>query len=261
MVKIEDLGYQDWSAYQDGENDFENYLNLPKTKTSKVLKPFKSEEMYLYTQHQIYYREGILQQTRSSPNFEGGIVTYSTCKHNMRTYNKPKGWAGIWIGGLCPAECERNCLLFVGRVAMQHRSNYGLGKFLKKVYPYVWRIKQADTNPRGDIYTPKRTSGFMESTVAQLYDHNNFEEPPNHTRSTEFYKKSPGSVSEREDGKIPKWWRDIEYLYRSRRPPSFILSPCLLFNKPVLWSGMKPGRACLRITVGEFINSLRTSHA
>lgn len=205
--------------------------------------------LYLYTQHEVFLQDGILKQTRSGPNWEGGVVTLATCKHNMRTYDRDT-WVGTWIAGLGPAKCADNTLLFTGRVARQFESNYDLGVWLEGKTAY--EAKTAALNPRGDIYVPKwRLKGN------ERFDHNNFVAPVGHTRSTEFYNKSPGSVSEREDGKVPKWWRDIEYTVRGRRPPVFVLSPCYLFSRPTAWTSYQPRRACLRLGPRALAASLR----
>src|SRR5690606_26723103 len=72
--------------------------------TINYLKKLDKRPLYLYTQHEIFQDESSLElrQTRTSPNWEGGIVTYSTCKHNFRCYKKPT-WIDTWIAGLAPA--------------------------------------------------------------------------------------------------------------------------------------------------------------
>lgn len=207
-------------------------------------------ECYFYTSHQIYYEDGLIRQTRSSPNWEGGMVTYCTCKHLMRSVSRDT-WEDTWIATVGPRECENNCLVCVGRIWRSFPSNFTLSGCLRS-YPEIFKVKMADTNPRGDLYTPKgrALAGY------DVYKHSNFLEPPKHTRSVDFYKKSPGSVSERKDGLIPKWWRDLEYTMYGNRPMVFILSPCWIFSRPMLWSDRDPKRACLRMTAHELGRTL-----
>jgi hypothetical protein len=211
-------------------------------------------DLYLYTQHEVFYEQGdVIRQTRSAPNWDGGVVTMATCKHHMRTTDRR--WEGTWIAALGPKHCAENTLLFVGMVYKEFESNYELGQWLKRTYRAAYDAKLATCNPRGDIYTPKK-----ELLPKQRFDHKNFVTPEGHTRSTEFYKKSPGSTSDRPDGKVPKWWRDVEYVGRGqRRPPVFVLRPVYLFSQPTLWTTYKPGRACLRLTPGQLAASLRGS--
>lgn len=249
-------GYQQFSPwYKEGNTPNQYGVSLNSLSTLQVaLARDNTSELRCYTQHEIFLEDNILKHTRTSPNWEGGLVTYSTCKHQMRTYHKPAGWVGTWIAGLCPASLG-NCGLFVGMVQHQLISNFDLGNKVQNISPTIRQLKAAETNPRGDLY--KWDSAAIGSLVAQ-YDHRNFLEPPNHTRSIEYYKKSPGSTSDREDGKIPKWWRDIEYISHNTRPPSFILSPCWLFSRPMWRTQYKPGRAVLKLTPALLEESLVT---
>jgi hypothetical protein len=213
----------------------------------------RTSDLYQYTHHQVYLENERLKHTRSSPNWEGGIVTYATCKHNLRCTDR--SWQGTWLAGLCPRDCADNTVLFVGVVSLEFRSNYHLGNYLRKASPRAYQAKQASSNPRGDLYQPLRP---LSLHGAEIYNHRNYEEPSNHVRSVEFYKSSPGSMSNRLDGRIPKWWRDVEYVQRERHPPVFILSPCWIFSRPMLWTERRPGRAVLKLSPGLFLDSLHT---
>lgn len=243
-------GYQNWSWYKEGGNLNRVMLN-DVAGLRDALRVAPESDLLLYTHHQIVYQDGVLKHTRSSPNWEGGLVTYATCKHLMRT-TKRKSWKGVWLAGLCPKECESNTLLFVGMVRQEFSSNYELSSYLYTLHNEAREAKVALTNPRGDCYTPLRRLHGEE-----LFDHRNYEPPQGHTRSIEYYKKSPGSISDRPDGKIPKWWRDVEYLAHGRRPSVFILSPVWLFSRPLLWSRYQPRRAVLRITPAALAASLQ----
>lgn len=243
-------GYQHFNWYCPGENPFGVFLNDPKGLRT-ALDGSEPCDLYVYTQHQIVYQDGVLKHTRSSPNWDGGVVTYSTCKHRMRCYHRPDGWEGVWLAGLCPKECEANCLLFCGRVALEFPGNYELGNHLRNVHPDAWEAKRATGNPRGDVYEQRKPYS------AGRNDHRWFVEPRGHTRSVEFYKSSPGSVSDRPDGKVPKWWRDLEYVANGRRPPSFVLSPCYLFSHPLLWTSLNPRRAVIKTNPADFAAGLR----
>lgn len=244
-------GYQHFGWFTSGAaNPHGVTLNSP-LGLANALGSDAGSQCYFYTSHQIYYEGGLLKQTRSSPNWEGGMVTYATCKHLMRSTSKPS-WDGIWIATVGPKDCADNCLVCVGKIWKSFPSNYTMRGCIKESYPSVFSAKCADTNPRGDLYTPKRSL----YKPLEVFDHNNFNEPPRHTRSVDFYKKSPGSVSEREDGLIPKWWRDMEYFMHGKHPPVFILSPCWIFSEPMMWSTANPGRAALKMTAGSFAETL-----
>jgi hypothetical protein len=250
-------GYQHWYPgkwFNEHEepNEYRNTVNSVQG-LKEELATDADVTLYLYTQHEIFYEGDVIKQTRSSPNWEGGMVTYATCKHFMRSWDRE--WEGVWIAGLCPGHCNSNCLLFAGKVKKVFTSNYALRRYVKINHKEVYNIKLAKNNPRGDLYTPTHTPLNPE----EKHLHTEFLEPPNHTRSLEYYKKSPGSASEREDGKIPKWWRDIEYDRNGNKPKSFILSPCYLFSKPQVWSTYEPKRATLKLTTGALKQSLQDS--
>jgi hypothetical protein len=245
-----DLGYQEFSPWYEPRltNEHGVTLNDPDSLRG-ALDHYGSTDCHFYTSHQIYWEDNVIKQTRSSPNWEGGMVTYCTCKHLMRCTDK--NWGGVWIATVGPRECSNNCLIMAGRISRVFPSNYALRRYMSDSHPDVFTHKIADIDPRADLYTPRY---LLEGP--EVYHHENFREPPEHTRSVDFYKRSPGSVSNREDGKIPKWWRDMEYIMHGRRPPVFILSPCWIFSEPMLWSVEDPKRAALKMTARTFGESL-----
>lgn len=206
----------------------------------------KPGELQLYTQHEIFLQDDIIKHTRSSPNWDGGLVTFATCKHLVRSY--ASAWRGSWLVGLCPSHLRSNTMLFAGRIDEVFDSNYDLSRRVQDISQRIYMDKSALLNPRGDLYTPLR-----QLSGDERYDHANFEPPLNHTRSLEFYEKSPGSQA----GPVPKWWRDHEYQMHGRRPKSFILRPCHVFSTPTMWTSIIPGRATRRLTTMEFNATLR----
>lgn len=230
------------------KNPYGVVLDQSLSRMEKDLADHAEDTLYLYTQHEIFWEDDVVKQTRSSPNWEGGMVTYATCKHQMRTWNSLEDWVGMWIAGLNPSAMD-NSLLFAGQVAQSFSSNYLLRSHLKKEHPDVYAHKNADINPRGDLYRPRR-----KLKGAERWDHENFHEPKHpHTRSVETYKKSPGS----RPGEVPKWWRDHEYELHGKHPPVFILEPCYLFPRPsMVCNDLEPRRAVLKLTLEEFLADL-----
>jgi hypothetical protein len=241
-------GYQHFNWYPELVNPHGVYLN--DSDGLKAALGSTSGDVYLYTHHKVFFEDGIIKQTRSSPNWEGGLVTYATCKHLMRTYDR-SDWTGTWLVGLAPQECAGNTLLFAGVVIRQFPDNYTMGQHLKTNHYQTWRVKLANNNPRGDVYLPRR-----KLAEGDQHTHTSYVAPQGHTRSVEYYKSSPGSVSDRPDGMVPKWWRDVEYVSRGRRPVCFVLGPVWLFSRPCLWSSYSPRRAVLRLTPGAVAGSL-----
>jgi hypothetical protein len=202
--------------------------------------------LQLYTQHEIFLENDTIKHTRSSPNWDGGLATFATCKHLMRSY--AYDWKGTWLVGLCPAFLSSNTILFAGRIDEVFDSNYDLSRRVMDIGGLIYDAKNAMINPRGDLYEPKtKLSG------EERFNHERYEPPPNHTRSLEYYEKSPGSKY----GAVPKWWRDVEYMMHGRRPKVFILRPFHVFSKPSVWTSIIPGRATRRLSTTEFISSVR----
>ncbi len=256
-------GYQKFSWYTEGSNSNGVYLNDP-DRLAASLEADDVNDLYLYVHHEVFLQDNIIKHTRSSPNWEGGVVTYATCKHLMRTYSRPEVtdsgtplWEGVWLSGLAPMPMD-NTVMFAGKISKQFLSNPDLSRHLKQHHPIAYRTKQADTNPRGDLYS--FTDDNFYNRTKHVYDHKLFNEPHGHTRTVEFYKKSPGSVSTRPDGKIPKWWRDHEYKAKTgRRPLLFILDPVFIFSRPMVWTKYVPKRATLRLDNHIFKESIVTT--
>lgn len=241
------------------------------------------DEVYVFTLHEIYLpyhnlgtssedlmtEVPVFQQTRSSPNWQGPIqstdsatgsevvkpvVSFATCKQNMRTYREPSGWGrvwtptnsdptnpspdhlnrSVWLLMLTPKHCANNAVFCLGQIGHAFESNYDYGRWCRDVgCKELVAAKSANEDIRGDLYRPKRQLAGEER-----YDPRNFEEPrSDHTRMERY-----------PNGK-PKWHKDIEFRgVASRRPPVFVFSKVFLFNQPVLysrWSG-KTGRAVNR---------------
>lgn len=183
----------------------------------------KKDEVRTFPLHQIYLEDGVFKQTRSGPNWEGGILTLSTCKHYMRTAKKD--WEGLWLAGFTPkVGCDENYLLFLARIEHVFDSNYDLGQWMWRHFPATWKEKNALRNPFGDIYPPKRT----DLSDRAKYNPRNFHVPDGHCRM-EMDKKWG----------VPKWTKDIDYEAKGVRPKCFVFTSVKLFKKPT-WIATRP---------------------
>lgn len=197
--------------------DFENLLEGVKT-------------IYVYPHHEIKLSdEGEFQQTRSGPNWEGGKVTMTTCKHLLRTYKSIQGGGNVAICGVTNKLNGENFIMYVGVVSDTFDSNYELSRYLEHHYPEVFRIKSVKYNRLGDIFAP-----MYGLDGNDRYDSLNFEEPCyDHCRKEENDSKGD-----------PKWLKDIEYSARqSVRPKCLIVDPVTVHTTPnFIWTG-KLGRS------------------
>lgn len=236
------LSYASYDAVLDGDSDI--MLNRPRA-MREVMRDYHNDTLYAFTLHEIFYEadggKPFFKQTRSSPNWQGGVCTMSTCKQQMRTWNSPQEWIGKWNAMFTPSHCANNALFFVGQVWKAFESNYDYGYWLETYDAALHAWKQADDDPRGDVYRPQEV--LMGS---ERYHVDNFHEPPGHTRSTETYK----------DG-TPKWWKDIRYKLNGKYPPTLMYYPAFLFSVPMRWTDLTLGRAVRKVTVGDFVASLQ----
>ena len=183
----------------------------------------KGDIVRAFPLHQIYLEDGIFKQTRSGPNWEGGILTLSTCKHYMRTTNTE--WEGTWLAGFTPkVGCGENYLLFLAQIEHVFNSNYELGDWMQQKFPTTYEMKNARKNPFGDIYPPKKDWLNLQ----ERYDPKNYYVPHGHVRM-EMDKKWG----------VPKWHKDIDYEAKDRRPKCFVFKSVKLFKKPT-WISTRP---------------------
>ena len=194
------------------------------------------DTLYVYPHHEIELVEGKLLQTRSGPNWEGGIVTLTTCKHLLRTYSSMGKRTAVC--GVTNKLNGQNFVLYVGKLDEIFDSNAELSQWLKKTNPSAWRSKLMTTNRLGDICEidniptsppPWGRIGERRLTALNKYNHKNFVRP---TRDHCRYE-------ERDSSGKRKWVKDIEYKTRSGvRPKVFTLNPVTVFTEPILrWDG------------------------
>lgn len=107
--------------------------------------------MYSYVMSTVCRDGNSLRHYGSGPNWQGGIITLCTCKHEMRTY--PDCKQGTWVAGFCGVGVGdgRNFLIYLMRVGDAFESHW---KLWHRLPGEVRSAKAADTNPVGDVYKP-----------------------------------------------------------------------------------------------------------
>lgn len=201
--------------------------------------------IYVYPHHEINLVDGKFQQTRSGPNWEGGHVTMTTCKHLLRTYNSIESGKTAIVGLTNKLEGD-NFVMYVGVIDKTFDSNYDLGLYLKDHHPEAYKIKLAKHNRLGDIFEP-----FSDTLPEDKYDLFSFDDPI-HTHCRAEENDSKGN---------PKWWKDIQYVTRNgTRPKCLILNPVTVHTSPMFsWKG-KLGRSGVVFKgdncISEFMSNL-----
>jgi len=194
-------------------------------------------DCYAFPHHQVYLDGGVFLQTRSGPNWEGGVITLATCKHHLRTTRTPEEWIGVWFAGFTPKINGENYLLYLAEVTQAFDSNYALGQLLKDKYPRAYAVKNAANNPLGDVYPP---SGSLRGE--QVYYRQNFSASAEHVRQ------------ELKHGE-PKWYSDIEYIGRSGRRPAALVLRGSVFKRPTYRARRPLHRSGWRCSLSELINA------
>lgn len=186
------------------------------------------ETIYIYPHHEIKMIDNMFAQTRSGPNWEGGVLTMATCKHLLRTYKTIEAKKTAFCGVTNKLDGE-NYIMYVGVIDKTFGSNFDLNCYLSKHHPEAIKAKLSTDNRLGDIFLP-----VTQLTGDDKYDSMNFEEPcDDHCRKEENDSKGDA-----------KWFKDIEYVTRNgTRPKCLIFNPATVHTKPVYtWEG-KLGRS------------------
>jgi hypothetical protein len=157
------------------------------------------------------------QQRGSAPNFQGGLLTLCTCKHQMRSSLTASEWEqDVWVAGFT-SRCRyrgKHWLFCLTKVDAAYESHSDLWMNLPLA---VRRAKEAHRHPLGDIYKPT-TAKLAESEHHQA---RNYHEPAEHHVHS---------------GR--QWHNDVKYRHATKfgHPALLVGDPALTFlwEKPVL---------------------------
>ncbi len=97
------------------------------------------------------------EQHGSAPNFQGGMLTLCTCKHQMRATQSADDWEGVWVAGFTSRTIHqgRHWLFYLAKINSAHDSHADLWRELSAS---VSNAKAADSHFLGDIFRPKSPS-------------------------------------------------------------------------------------------------------
>lgn len=153
-------------------------------------------------------------QYGSSPNFQGGVITLCTCKHQMRSRLAPEAWIGRWVAG------------FTGKNAVGDGRRYLV---------YLMRVAQA-VESQEDLWVALPPRARLPK-AARLHRHGDLFEPAQPLRDPFI----PGSY------KLPRpdhvhaqwdsWHKDIGHTGRSGRRPALLVGDpeySFLWDRPVI---------------------------
>lgn len=156
-------------------------------------------------------------QTGSAPNFQGGLVTLCTCKHQMRGNYSAESWeAGAWVAGLTSmsesATGEQN-LFYLMRVYRAYESHADLVAGLPALgLSAALAAKDSMLHDLGDVMMPLEPGLRGEARFTPDSYH-----PP-----------MPGHAHRQPED--PDYWhKDIRYTGRACRPSLLVGDPALSF--------------------------------
>jgi hypothetical protein len=96
----------------------------------------------------------VFEQHGSAPNFQGGVLTLCTCKHQMRATQTRDDWEGVWVAGFTSRTIHdgRHWLFYLAKIESAHESHADLWRAMTA---RTRNAKAADNHFLGDIFRPK----------------------------------------------------------------------------------------------------------
>lgn len=227
-----------------GEN-----VNLPLPQIADRMRIVESEAYsYVVSTVKWNHETTTFEQHGSAPNFQGGVLTLCTCKHQMRTGRVIDDWKGVWLAGVTSRSIfdGKHWLFYLAQIKAAYDSHADLWAGMRAG---ARRAKAAHLNYLGDVFQPKSP-------------------PP--TSDDRF---SPGRyISPRihihrwreEDGWHEGWHNDIDYYLAPRlgHPPLLMADPrrTFLWDEPMIYFAGRHGRNYLRwSSLRELSSKLRES--
>ncbi len=178
---------------------------------------------YIVTTVRWNHETSTFEQYGSAPNFQGGLLTLCTCKHQMWTRRAIDNWKGIWLAGVTSRTFldGKHWLFYLAQIQAAYESHADLWAAMKVG---ARTAKAAHLNYLGDIYGPKSPP----PTSDDRYSPSRYVLPRNHIHRWKG-----------EDGWHESWWNDIDYNHapRSGHPPLLVADPrrTFLWNEPMIY--------------------------
>jgi hypothetical protein len=201
---------------------------------------------YIVRSVHLDHDSGTFEQHGSAPNFQGGMLTLCTCKHQMRSTRSAHDWTDTWIAGLTSRTEQfdgNHWLFYLAKVEAAYESHARLWDAL----PVRARnAKAAHAHYLGDVFKPKApiVAGSAE------FSPSSYVTPNLHT-----HRQHPSDFG---------WHKDIDYQHAvsHRRSPLIVAAPeqTYLWHEPILqlkhnhcrdfskWSSLQEFLGCLRET-------------
>ena len=169
---------------------------------------------YSYIVRTVTWDEESFVQKGSAPNFQGGVLTLCTCKHQMRAGRDAPAWIGSWLVGFTSRTLleDQHWLFFLAKIDFAFASHADLWEHLPAK---AQRAKAAHRNFLGDVFEPMTPL----TTLDGRYDPSSYR-APDEQKHSHSHESNPFG-----------WHNDINYAStRKKRHPSLLLAdPKLTF--------------------------------
>ena len=170
-------------------------------------------DVHRYVVASICYEGARFVQTGSGPNFQGGMITLCTCKHQMRSWYSVDEWPGRWISGFTSINAVNrgHYLVYLMKVSEAYSSHLELWSS-PTIRRSVKLAKAADAHRLGDVFQPR-------SALRDPFDFGTYH-PPRRDHS---------------HAEKAQWHRDIDY--GSNRPAALLIGDTafsFLWDRPML---------------------------
>lgn len=164
----------------------------------------------------------VFKQIGSAPNFQEGVLTLCTCKHQMRTSRKsPENWNNVWIAGFTSRSPfkGKHWLFYLAQIEQGYDSHSDLWTSLNEE---TRESKAAHKNPLGDVFNPRKPI------------------PAGDTRflPDRYFVPDVGTHVHRQNAGAQSWKNDISYDRAERfgDPAMLVAKPQMTFlwDKPLI---------------------------
>lgn len=179
-------------------------------------------------------RSNKFYQDSCTPNFEGGLLTYTACRRDIQARNTAKNWKCQWLAGFTSKERQGDYYLaFLMKVSVAYESFADIWENLDSI---IRSAKNSRFNRLGDLFEPK------VEEVASKWSSRNYHTPVK------------GHVHLKDN----LWHKDVNYYHKAwkRRACQLVGDPAnsYLWNEPLI-------RKCHRFNsprAGEKYNDLKS---
>ncbi|MEZ5943939.1 MAG: hypothetical protein R3C18_21290 [Planctomycetaceae bacterium] len=160
------------------------------------------------------------EQYGSAPNFQGGVLSLCTCKHQMRATQSVEDWGGTWIAGFTSRTMHdgRHWLFYLAKIESAHESHADLWQAMTA---RIRNAKVADRHFLGDVFRPKSP----QPTGKARYSPNRYVTPAAHA-----HRQHRGDKG---------WHNDVNYYLAEKygHPALLVADPHLTFiwNEPMIY--------------------------